>query len=421
MIKTPRTVQQAIINLYKKKLLEKGVKVIKPSRAGPHLRIKYLGDIKKLLNTILKCSLEDTDNDLSGTYNTQILTVKQSRGKIKKGDQIYFVSATRDNGVVSTKMLSPDSFQMSGKTLKKKEFYDIVNENVMKMEIDPSLKSFMMDLLKASGSSGLLSSNTITTVSNSDLKAIAKDFGEITGAFWFMNNYDGAQSVSYPIVSNAALVDYHINFRNHKMAVSAKANNGSPPSINAIAEILEKIKYRKKAMELARQSIITIRDKSVVDGILDVSRCLNTEGYAYLKRKVFKKDFSATDCEDHLSSFRNYRDLVQELLPFYEIIGRSASDLIIKRIVKQKARRYGLVLSPLGYSLIDRLNSDDNYLKVLNDAANQIEVTQIYMKINKIEQKVTYEVKPFQFSQFKFRYNSNAGMPALKKISFTMK
>jgi hypothetical protein len=74
----------------------------------------------------------------------------------------------------------------------------------------------------------------------------------------------------------------------------------------------------------------------------------------------------------------------------------------------------------MGYSLVDELNTNQTYLSVLNDAANTIVVSQIYIKINKSSKTVSYNVKEFSSSAFKFEYNANAGQPSLKKISFKM-
>ena len=79
-----------------------------------------------------------------------------------------------------------------------------------------------------------------------------------------------------------------------------------------------------------------------------------------------------------------------------------------------------MIISPLGYSLVDELNNNEVYLSVLNDAAKTIVVSQIYIKINKGNKTVDYSLKEFAASAFKFEYNANAGQPSLKKISFKL-
>jgi hypothetical protein len=143
--------------------------------------------------------------------------------------------------------------------------------------------------------------------------------------------------------------------------------------------------------------------------------------YAWLKKNLFKnKDFSAADCEIVLAGYKTPAALLKDLEPFYTLIGRSGSVDIAKRIFDTKAKRWGLIISPLGYSLVDILNKNAVYLSVLNDAANTIVVSQIYIKINKSAKTVSYNVKEFSSSAFKFEYNANAGQPGLKKISFKM-
>ena len=88
--------------------------------------------------------------------------------------------------------------------------------------------------------------------------------------------------------------------------------------------------------------------------------------------------------------------------------------------LKLKAKRYGLIISPLGYSLVDEINKDPIFVEVLNDATKAIIVSQLYMKINVRDRKVDYIVKEFTTGKFNFMYNANAGQPSLKKISFKM-
>jgi hypothetical protein len=43
-----------------------------------------------------------------------------------------------------------------------------------------------------------------------------------------------------------------------EVKISAKANEGAPPSINAIAEILEGVQYSDKKKDAAKNAIISI-------------------------------------------------------------------------------------------------------------------------------------------------------------------
>lgn len=422
-ITTSKSAQTAIIKYYSVLLEKQKIPIIKSSRGGQHLRINYAGDAADLLNKILPCSVKATDVSISGTYTTQEVTIKKDIDGAKTGDKIYLVVAVSSKGVLKTKQLVPDKLGFAGEQVSKTSFLATVTKGIEKSDVPDNIKAFLYELMDASGkSSGQIVSKHIDAISDTDIKIIAKDFGEISGAWWFMTQFNKkVTAISYPVESNAALVDYYAHVGKTKIAVSAKANEGAPPSINAISDILRTMKYTEPPKEASRKAVIAISDNSVVNGIVEASKNLSHPGYVWLKKNLFKnKDFTAEDCETALAGYKTPAEILKQLEPFYKLIGRSGSADIAKRIVDTKAKRWGLIISPLGYSLVDILNKNETYLSVLNDAANTILVSQIYVKINKTGKTVSYNVKEFSTSAFKFEYNANAGQPGLKKISFKM-
>lgn len=423
MITTDKKVQAAIINYYAAALTTKNINTIKSSRGGAHLRFSYDGDEVSLLNKILPCTVTASSVSISGSYSTQEITIKKAIPGARVGDKIYLVIARSSKGVLKTKQLTPDALGFAGKTISKNSFLKTVKSAIDKSSAPDNIKSMLLDLMSVSGTSNtVLKEDHIKSISDSDVNIIAKDFGELSGAYWFMNQFNKkAGSIKYPSASNAALVDYYAMIGKDEIAISAKANKGAPPSINAIADILRTKKYTNKDKEAARLAIIAISDNTTVDGIVKASMELSHPGYIWLKKNLFKnKDFSAADCETVLEKYKSPEELVQALTPFYTIIKRSASLNIAKRIFDTKAKRWGTIISPLGYSLVDILNTNSVFLSVLNDAANSIVVSQLYISINKSTKLVSYKVKEFNASVFKFEYNANAGQPSLKKISFKM-
>lgn len=422
-ITTSKQAQNAIIKYYSVGLDQQKIPTIKSSRGGPHLRVNYDGDIAKVLNGILPCTIKPTDVSISGSYVTQELTINKAIDGAARGDKIYLVVTVSSKGVLKTKQLTPDALGFGGEKITKSTFATKVKAAIKNLSAPDNIKAFMNELMDASGkSSGAIASKHIEAISDSDLNIIAKDFGEISGALWYMNVHNKkADAVTYPVESNAALVDYYAHVGKAKVAISAKANEGAPPSINAIADILHTVKYDNAQKEAARKAIIAISDNHTVDGIVEAALDLKHPGYLWLKKNIFKnKDFTAADCEKALAGYKSSDALLKDLEPFYKLIGRAASPEIAKRIIDTKAKRWGLIISPLGYSLVDILNKNETYLSVLNDAANSIVVSQIYIKINKANKSVAYTVKEFSSSAFKFEYNANAGQPGLKKISFKM-
>lgn len=422
-ITTDKKTQSSIIRYYTSALEERKVKIIKSSRGGLHLRFSYAGDFEKLLDDILPCSIIESEVSISGSFVTRELTINKELPDAKKGSKIYIVVAVSSKGELKTKQLTPDGLGFGGKTIAKTSFVASVTKAVNDSSAPANIKAFMIDLLEASGkSTNKISSDHIGSISDSDLNIIAKDFGELTGAWWYMNKYNPkTKSVTYPLESNAPLVDYYAHVENADVAISAKANEGAPPSIEAIAEVLRKMKYSDTKKEGARKAVIAIADNNTVDGIVMAGKNLSSAGYLWIKKNLFKNaHFSAADCEKVLAEYKTPAAVLADLAAFYKEIGRSASPEITKRIFDTKGKRWGLIISPMGYSLVDELNNNSTYLSVLNDAANTILVSQIYIKINKGTSTVDYTIKEFSESAFKFEYNANAGQPSLKKISFKL-
>ena len=425
-ITTPKSNQSSIIKFYSTELEKnRDVSVVKSSRGGLHLRINYKGDFNSLMNSIHPCEIYPSENNISGSFTTYELKLKKPLpdGGANIGDKIYFVVTVRSTGTLSNKELTPDKLMLTGKNISKTGLISEVKTSVVRSKVPNNIKSFLHDLIEASNSpTGIIHSEHLESISDSDINIIAKDFGELTGAIWFMNQYQKkSTSVFYPSDIANPLIDYYVMVGKLKIAVSAKANSGAPPSINAIAEILKPVRYTEQNKENARKAIIAISEKSTIDGIVEASRNINTEGYQWLKKNLFKNmDFSAAQCETVLAKLQNAEEALSLLDPFYKAAKRSASKDITTRIFTNRAKRNGLILSPLGYHLVDILNSMPVYKEVLNDAAKSIMVSQLYMSINKSNKTVKYQVKEFAASSFKFEYNANAGNPSLKKISFKM-
>lgn len=416
----------AIISFFKKALAAKNVKTIDSSRGGPHLRVEYNGDVRSLLNSIAPCNISPSLVSISGTYETNVLTLKNKISSVQgsaKGDSIYLVVATSSRGILKTKQLAPEKFGIVGKNISKSNYVGTVTSAINDVTVPQNIKNVMVSLLESSEKNSSSITEEVKTLSDTDVNIIAKDFGEITAACWFMNNYDKAvNSINFPTVSNVKLVDFFANKPNGaKVAISVKSGEGAPPSILSVAEVLQDMRFTDRASQKAKKAIIEIAENSVVDGIVEAAKALESDSYEWIRKNMFGgKHFNAADCEKAMARFNDFKSAQKFLTPYYNEIGRSASDMIAERIFNTKAKRNGMIISPMGYALVDEMNEKKNYLKVLNDAAKSLQVTQVYLKIKKSSAQIFYEVKGYSDSSFKFFYNANAGNPGLKKISFVL-
>lgn len=423
-ITTPKNNQSAIIKFYTAELEKnKDVSIVKNTRGGIHLRINYKGDFQSLMNMIHPCEIYPSEKNISGSFTTYELKIKQPLPGANTGDKIYFVVTVSSRGELSTKELTPDKLQLAGKEIPKTSLITEAKNAVNKSKVPNNIKAFLHSLIEASNSpTGIINSEHLESISDSDINVIAKDFGEITGAIWFMNQYQKkSTSILYPPSISAPLIDYYVTVNKTKVAISAKANAGAPPSINAIANILKPIQYNDQNKERARKTIINISDKSVVDGIVESSKEMNTEGYKWLKKNIFKNmDFTAAQCETVLAKVKSPEEMNSLLDPYFSLLNRKPAGETIKKIFANKGKRYGIILYPLGANLVEILNTMPILREVLNDAAKSIMVSQLYMTINKRSKTVKYDVKEFSASSFKFEYNAKTDNPSNKKISFKM-
>lgn len=425
MIKTDLKTQSLLIAEYSLELAKKNITIVKSSRGGKHLRFSYSGDHKKLLNDLIPCEITDTAHVISGKYRTEILTLKKQIDGAKVGDQIYIVNAVTSRGELRPKELTPEKIGVAtGKEITRSEFKKKVIQGIDKLSVSIPVKEFMKDLMdSAEDRSGKIKSEHIEQISDSDINIIAKDFGEVSGAWWYLSVYDTkATGIVYPTQSNLRLIDYYATYKNEpNVAISAKAGKGAPPSIDAIAEVLEKINYTDRKKNTAKALIIAIKNNSVIDGIVKGSAVVMTPGWNALVKLMGTSNITPDSIEKYLKTFKTPDEVLSTLAPLYQIMNRSASLDITTRIFNNKAKRHGLILSPLAYHLVDIMNKDTALVEVLNEATKQINVSQLYINIYKSQKQVRYHINEFKDINFKFEYNGNAGMPGLKKISFKAK
>ena len=428
MIKTKVETQKIIVAYFKTKLKNKNVKIVSSSTDIPHLRIDYDGDVDKLFKSLHNVQLKSSDKSISGKYPTQEITLKEKIGNAAVNDACYLVVATSKKGTTTgelgPKILTPDQLGLAGTHAKNTFKKTVLAALKSNKQVPQYIKEFCSDLMDASERrDGQINKRHLDKIAPSDINVIAKNFGELSGAWWYMNLYNTkASSVEYPNESNYPLVDYFILEGKNRIAVSAKANDGAPPSIDAIAKVLISKRYNDPKKEGARKAIIEISDSSVVDGVVNAAKAMGLPSYAYIS-KFFKKgqDFTAADCEGFLSAYKTPESCSSDLAGFYAAINKSAKQETIKGMFSSNAKRWGLIISPMGYSLVDSLNSDPKYVEVLNEAAREINLEQVYITIKLSTKAVSYEIKLFANSKFAFKYNSNANKPSLKKISFELK
>jgi hypothetical protein len=435
-MKSSLPVQLAIISFYQEALLKKDKTSAPKKERGRnggawHLRIAPSGE--KLLQSICPCVIEDSDVSISGKYRNLVLILKKAiPGLAKIGDGCYLVvtASASGKGTLTTKQLTPNSLGVAtGKEIGKGSFLKTIESAIDKNKTIPgSMREALKSVLEASSTpGGTVDNKALNGLSKEDLNTIGKDFGEISGALWYMMVHDKSVTrIEFPTAANEPLVDYYAVSGTKRQAISAKAGGGAAASVGNVADILAKKTYTDPKKEMARRAIIALKDGSIVDGTLMAARDLGTPGYQWLKKHIFKnKDFTSSEIEQWLSSYRSYRAMWADLEGFYKANGPGGGQgeaSVADAIFKSGGRRIGFVIAPLGYDLKDVMNKDASMTAVLNDATSSINVQQVYMNIRKngTGYRLDYEVHGFESTGFLFHWQN--GVRTLgNKITMKMK
>jgi hypothetical protein len=260
-------------------------------------------------------------------------------------------------------------------------------------------------------------------LSNTDRNIIGKNFGEVLSAIWFLDQNRGFNKIMFPLASNEPLIDYLIvnSATGEELKVSAKFEKGAPPSINAIVDILKRMRVTGKKAK-AKKAMLAISENSTVDGIMKTANELDTPGNKMLKKIMRIRrpgHVTPAEIEKFMERFQTPEEIEATFAPMYKEMGRAASSNIISKIVRNRQKRNGIAISPMGYNVVDILNKDRDYTDLLNSALRQFTVTQVYLFYR--NGGMDFVSKKFSDSKFEFHYNANAGQPSLKKISFKMK
>lgn len=426
MLNTSDDKQQALIKMLSANLELAGIPITEVGlqRHSRHLRFLYKdGDYKKMFQDIVPCTITDADVSLSTQYKTEILTTNAELGNLPKGTQIYIVNRVSSKGELTYKELVPTKFVSGGTKYTKGQLKKNVISSLATMKLSNPIKKFLKSLLDASETtSGVIDSEYLGQISDADIKVICKDFGEISGALWYMSVYDKeTNGVIYPLMANMKLVDYYITKAKHaNLAVSSKSGKGSPASIDSIAKKIVEVDYSSDTeKQKIKKLIIDIGNSSGLDAIVLGNKVMETPGYKYLQT-IMGSSITPSTIEDLMKKVDSPDMVFQALDPFFKITSYMPKKEKVEAIYSEKSKRNGIILAALAYHLCKTLNANPVASAVLNEVAKSLQATQLYMSINKSRSTVEYRVDKFLNLNFIFFYNGNPKEPTLKKISFKM-
>lgn len=332
------------------------------------------------------------------------------------------------------KSLTPNMLKIHGKIIKKDAYLTTVKK-ALKENFKSSKENidYIIEFLDASGKPGKQTALAKGAgVTKKDIATIAKDFGEVAGAWWFINNYPNSKKykldyIEFPTAINEPLVDYYIGSSSSKtkMKISAKADKGAAPALKAIwAQIKSKAPTSEKEKKVWEFIKISVENDGLTS-LVEVNRHYGSKAYGLVGKLIGKTTYTWEDVEKWLSKFGTVDsdELYHKInTGFYSKLTkrRSVKPEDIKKILQSKgASRAGILLSPMNYSLMDEVNSDSDYTTYLNKVARTLGVEQLYVFLK--PNQVSYTLKSFIKSDFEFAYWSNAVKPANNKWGFKLK
>jgi len=382
----------------------------------------------------------------SSTFDTYKVEVTKPVAGLQKGDTAFIVNQVTKEGTIVAKSLTPTNLNLTGKTFTdENKLASYVNAQLPKIiknaELVKALSEVTKDIARGAHTKFKNVSNikehedvvnlsastakSLSKFSSTDLNIIGKDFGEVLGAIEMLKSVeDPGTGVEFP-GGNNPLVDFFLD----GYSISSKYQAGAaasliqvikginPKRLTKYPDQLELYKILQAAVESdTAESYINVAKLIKSKGLNALASCLGVAPKAvtiktinYALTKIFKGKSDAQKTKILMSKFGN----------FYEAIGRSPRQENLNW-AKIGDKYFGLILSPLAYSVADELNSNPKYTKALKEILSKIEVKQIYLDFNLSKSSASFKVRNFSSATFKFATNVSTYNPTNSKLAFSL-
>lgn len=387
------------------------------------------------------------EKNISGKYKAKLFTVVSASNTLNKNDSFFIVNTFTEKGSIKTKYLAPDKLGLtsqSGAYVNVRNFDKAVIDGINYLTINEDIRYVLHQLygdvvqFKSKNSDTIpFSSETkklVSLLKSQDKQAIGKDFGEVLSLRWYITQ-SFAQPVErfgFTINSNNPLVDFYVRHGKTVSNVSAKFEAGAAPSINSIVKVIDKVYQKptteeKKAINVLK-ALASDKDNTSAK-ILHAYEALNLPTLNELKLILNKKQITIKDISEHIENIATVSNktparikLFKEIYaPVYQILNKTASDDSLNTVFSSSkySKYYSLVMSPMGYALVDYMNKTPIYQEILNNISRSLKTEQVYLNFTSSGMK--FEKKLFSKAEFKFAYGANAKDSDNTGIKFSMK
>lgn len=446
-------------------LSDKGVDVkVKTSRYQKEIKAVEVASSTPLEDLIpalsIKAKLSDLtsveEKAISGKYKAKLLTFNAPFEGISSGSSVFILNTFTEKGSVKTKDLAPEKLGLTKSRYANTESFDkAVFEGIAKLKVASEIKAALNALYedvvanKTEGDNVPLSDKSkkvLSIVKQQDKQAIGKDFGEILSLRWYVTQSFGKKYTSFYFseISNEALVDFVVELKEKgkviRRDVSAKFEKGAAPSIGAVAKNIDKVYVGVSSSREEKEAIDTLKALAGLSStgrettsmkILAAYKALDLPAYKKLKQIMKKKtgDLTIKEIQDYIQNIaKKYKTAKErkeafkrEFTPLYDLIGQTAKDSSMDTVFSTPSynKYFSLLLSPMGYALVDYMNKKTIYQVVLNNISRELSTEQVYLNIT--SSSLSFKKKLFSNSSFQFEYGANAKDSDNTGIKFSMK
>lgn len=399
-----------------------GVKMSAGAKGGKpfHIRAAVGPDPIAFFKTH-KIGCKVSKDSASGTYDTFEINIK-GVGKTLFVNQVR--ASAGGEASLTTKQLTPDAFNLGGQTVATAEIKKIVKTTIKTMpKLGKQTRQFLVDLLSKAdekGNSIDISDVIPQDISKRDLATISKDYGEILSAIWAIRNI-GFNKVYFPSLSNEPLADFFGLRMRFKYPVSVKSGAGSSTTVKNLTDVLEAHMQDPTYLDNFNDTeralldvLFLLKDSSVMEGIVESNKRLNTDGAKALAKVIGVRvpSLSLNVIMNHLKTYKNNQQIKLALEPFHKKMGKYVDDATWKKLKKDAI--IGFVIGPMGHHLTEVLTKE--YGKELTVMVKQITLVQLNIDVK--TKALVAKYGKFKNMKFRFSWGGGAPNPGRNKIGF---
>ena len=247
-----------------------------------------------------------------------------------------------------------------------------------------------------------------------DLAKVSSDFGEILSAIWSMSPNMNFKQTNFPLASNEKLIDFYGIRMGIEYPISVKSGIGGKVTIQNIIDSIERRAKTSKNDNSAEESLQIFniaRDNTMKEGMIKLHQLLNTSDIEKLGKIVGVMPITLEYLQTWVKDKSN-EELIKLLDPFWKFLGTKLTDKI-KYDEEDKLR---LIVSPLGQSIVNILNSNKSIRDSLTNVARQVTLIQVNVDVK--SNQMIFKKNKFKDIEFKFDW---AGYGGGNKLGFLAK